>query len=778
MAKMKTTNKKLIIVESPAKARTIGRILGKNYSVLSSVGHIRDLPRTRFGIDIKGGFQPEYVNISGKQKVIEAIKKAAQSSDEVFLAADPDREGEAICWHLVHFMKNSKAAIHRIMYHEITPAAIKASLSHPGTLDMNKVNAQQARRVLDRIVGYRWSPLLWKKVKGGLSAGRVQSVAIKIICDREREIQAFTPKEYWIISARLEGQTPPAFNAVYHGSNGKRIKLADGDATASIVEDTKGNPFTVASLNRRTVNRRPPPPFITSTLQQDAARRFRFTAKKTMRVAQHLYEGKNLSIAGVHGLITYMRTDSPRISKDAQDAARTYIKQTYGDELLPASPPRFKARKGAQEAHEAIRPTSVDLTPEQAAKYLQGDELKLYRIIWERFIASQMTAAKLNVTTATINAGPEGTHQFRATGTVVEFDGFWRLTGSQATQKTKTGQEAMESQSQILPSLKEGETLTCSKLESDQKFTKPPARFSEATLVRELETKGIGRPSTYASILSTIRSHDYVVVEERKFKPTELGFTVTDMLTKTFPEIMSTEFSARMETRLTNIENGEETWGDLVKVFYESFIERFEQAQSTLRRVKPVLEEVEGAKCPECGGPMVIRKGKKGKFLSCKAFPSCKGASPLVSRSASPGKSPIKTVLTGASCPECQAPLALKVGRYGLFSTCSRFPACRGKSPSAKGLPCAKTSCDGHLVQRRGKNRKTFFGCSNYPECTFLLSGVLVMDTCPSCGFSYLGATCQKDTITLTCPRCSHKVDLQEESADHGESDTKIPDIS
>ncbi|MBN1357058.1 type I DNA topoisomerase [bacterium] len=774
--KSEKNKKKLVIVESPAKARTVTKILGGEYRVLSSVGHVRDLPKTRFGIDVESDFSPEYVTISGKQNVIEAIRTAARDAGEIYLAADPDREGEAICWHLVHYLKGSNAAIYRILYHEITPAAIRSSLEKRGDLNMNKVNAQQARRVLDRIVGYRWSPLLWKKIKGGLSAGRVQSVALKIICDREREIQAFVPKEYWIIAARLKADAPPEFEAVYHGSDGKRIRLSDQKTADAVFADIRDTRFEVSKITQRRVNRRPPPPFITSTLQQEAARRHRFPAQKTMRLAQQLYEGKTRIAGDVHGLITYMRTDSPRIGRDAQEAARVYIERRFGADFNPSKPPFYKARKGAQEAHEAIRPTDVELTPEKAAGFLQPDELKLYRLIWERFIASQMKDAVLNVTTVVINAGSRGNHQFRATGTEIMFEGYYRLTGMQMPSKPETG--SADQSGQILPSLSQNQLLECLKLTCDQKFTKPPSRFSEATLVKELETLGIGRPSTYASIMSTIRGHDYVEIIDRKFKPTELGFMVADMLTRHFPDIMSVQFTARMETRLDDVEKGSETWVETVRSFYSVFAEKLAAAETGIDRVKPVLQVVEGVECPLCKGPMVIRKSKKGPFLSCQAFPGCKGALPIRKSTQGDQKQSFKSVLTGATCQKCGARMALRTGRYGLFLTCSRFPACREKAPSPAGLPCPSESCDGRLTQRRGKRKRTFWGCTNYPKCTVVFTGVPVLDPCPGCGFPYRSASLRKTGIFLTCPRCHHTVELQEERKDNGDGDTEVYDVS
>ena len=752
--------KKMIIVESPAKARTIERILKGNYRVESSVGHIRDLPKTRFGIDLEHEFQPEYVTISGKKKVIDQIQKAAKSVDEIYLAADPDWEGEAICWHLSHYLSKLPVELHRILFYEVTPQGIKRSLENPVDININKVNAQQGRRILDRIVGYKLSPLLWRKVRKGLSAGRVQSVALKLICDREREIEAFQPEEYWLLSADLIGEIPPEFRAAYHGMNGKKTKIPDETTARTIEQDIKSNPFRVTSITGRKVKRRPPPPFITSTLQQEAARRFRFPAQKTMRIAQSLYEGKDTQVSDVHGLITYMRTDSPRISDEARQAAADIINKTFGEKFVPDTPPQYKARKGAQEAHEAIRPTMIDLTPERAVKFLKSDELKLYSLIWERFIASQMVPAELNVTTIKIGAGTDEIHEFRAVGSEIIFPGFWKLTGNQLSGKSKSQTKESsgedDASGQELPTLKENEILTCNAVETKQNFTKPPPRFSEASLVRELETQGIGRPSTYASILATIRQHDYVTVIERRFQPTELGFTVSDILTESFPEIISAEFTAKINNLLDDVEKNNADWTEIVAEFYEPFQKRLKEVEAKIEPLRNRVEKAEGVTCPECEGPMVIRWGKKGRFLSCAAFPKCRGTRSLTPDKAGNNGSKNNTTLTTAPCPECSSPLALKTGRYGLFLTCSDFPKCRGKGPKPEGRPCPIENCDGTLKARRGKGRRIYYGCSNYPDCRFTFNGVLIPLPCPSCRFDYIQAVLKKNEITISCPKCKY----------------------
>ncbi len=776
--------KKLLIVESPAKARTIGNILESDFIVLSSVGHIRDLPKTRFGVDIPNNFAPEYVPINGKQKVIDKIRKSAREVDEIYLAADPDREGEAICWHISHYLEEFEKPIYRILYYEITRQAILKSLSDPGRMDLNKINAQQARRVLDRIVGYRLSPLLWKKIRRGLSAGRVQSVALKIICDRERDIKAFIPEEYWLLTAHLQGSVPPPFEAVYHGSDGRKRKLTDRGMTEAIHREVASNPFAVGSVARRQITRNPLPPFITSTLQQEASRQLRFQAQRTMSLAQGLYEGKDLGSDDPHGLITYMRTDSPRVSDDAQQEARQFIEARFGASLLPEKPPVYKAKKSAQGAHEAIRPTSIELTPEKARAFLSPDELRLYTLIWNRFVASQMAPAILNITTLKIQAGENGRHEFRAVGTEIEFRGFMEFLGQTPPPRKKTADDSdkesdtADSEAQVLPALQSGAVLTCQSLENSQHFTKPPARFTEATLVKELETQGIGRPSTYATILTTIRDQEYVDVQDRKFFPTELGTLVTDVLTDQFPEIMSISFTADLEERLDHIEDGRNEWTDVVRDFYVPFDARLKIAAATAKA--DLIPAVEGAVCPDCGGPMQQRWGKKGPFLSCMKFPACKGILPYPGREKPDGPRPGNTgIPTPGICPECGNPMVIKRGKFGFFLSCSRYPDCKAKGPKPEGLPCPIEHCSGTLMSRHGKSRRIFHGCSRYPDCTYTFSGILIPSPCPQCGYPNLTAVIRKDKISIQCPRCKHEPpQLEKPAISDAARDPEVSDIS
>ncbi len=764
-----TMTKKMIIVESPAKARTLKSILGNDYIVESSVGHIRDLPKSRFGISIDQNFEPEYVTISGKLKIVNRLIKAGKTVDEIYLAADPDREGEAICHHLNYYLqKETKALVKRILYFEVTPKAIQDSLQNPGSIDENKVNAQQTRRVLDRIVGYKLSPLLWKKVRRGLSAGRVQSVALRLIVDREREIQAFTPEEYWTITLNLEGNKPPVFEAFWYGENGKKQRISDQEMADTIIKNVSDNSITVSNIERKKVSRKPSPPFITSTLQQEAARRYRFPAQKTMRIAQSLYEGKNIGKSGVHGLITYMRTDSPRISKDAQANARSFIESHHGIKYVPEKPPVYKARKGSQEAHEAIRPTDVNLTPEKAMSFLGNDESKLYRLIWERFVVSQMTPAIVNVTTVKISAGEKGKYEFRSMGSEIVFDGFYSVSGlprdvKPSLKKDKESDDNNELEdrmkSQPLPVLEKGQHLSCHAIKPAQNFTKPPARYSEATLVKDLESKGIGRPSTYAAIMATIRSHDYAVIRERRFHPTELGIVVSDILVKGFPDLLSVKFTAEMENQLDEIERGRADWKHILSDFYVPFKERLTTVEKSFKALNMTSEPAKGVNCPECNGEMLIRWGKKGRFLSCKRYPDCKGILPFENtKDARSRKAP--SVKLSVPCPECGESLALKKGRYGLFVSCSTYPVCKGKGAKADGLACAIKDCAGKLVLRKRKGRRAFYGCSEYPECTFVFDGTPVLIPCKECGNSYHKAVEKNHVFVLICPRCKNSISL------------------
>ncbi len=603
-------DKKLIIVESPSKARTISKYLGREYEVKASMGHIKDLPVNRMGVDINGDFDPEYVVVKGKEKVIEELKKAASKAKEVYLASDPDREGEAIAWHIAQEL-GRKNGIHRIIFHEITKRAIEEALKNPGEIDIKKVDAQQARRVLDRIVGYSLSPLLWKRIDRGLSAGRVQSVALRLICEREKEIQAFVPQEYWQIEAKLEGASPPEFEASLFKYNGKKAERLSKEDAETIFEELKGCEFVVRGVEKKSRRKKPKPPFITSTLQQEAFKRLGFSAKKTMLIAQQLYEGMELPGEGPVGLITYMRTDSVRLSQEAVKEARSLIKEVFGPDYLPKSPPSYQSKGNIQDAHEAIRPTSVARTPESLKGVLPEDHWKLYDLIWKRFVASQMKPAVYATTTVEIEAGKA---TFKATGSILSFPGFTAVYPDE------------EAKERVLPELAEKEVLRLIKLEKSQHFTSPPPRYTEASLIKKLEEEGIGRPSTYATIVYTIIDRGYVIREKKALVPTPLGMIVSEVLTRNFPKLIDVSFTANMEEDLDRIAEGKKGWKESIKEFYQLFSQELEKASENLMK----LEEYSPIKCEKCGRPMVIKKGKYGKFLACSGYPDCKNVKPLV----------------------------------------------------------------------------------------------------------------------------------------------------
>lgn len=739
--------KSLVIVESPAKAKTINKILGKDFGVKASIGHVKDLPQKELGVDVDDNFTPHYITIPGKEKIIKELKSAAKQADMIYLATDPDREGEAIAYHIAEDIKPSKKSgkkIYRVTFHEITARAVKEAIEHPGEIDINKVEAQQARRILDRLVGYNLSPFLWKKVRRGLSAGRVQSVAVKLVVDREREIEAFVKEEYWTIDTLLQPRSAaekssfPAKLFKYNDTlvinrdadEGKRFLITNEKQAQQIAADISGKEFFLAKIETKMRKRAPAPPFITSTIQQEAARRLRFPAKKTMMLAQQLYEGIELGDEGSVGLITYMRTDSFRVAPEAQQWARDFIKKKYGKEYLPEKPPHYKSRESAQEAHEAIRPTYPEQTPEAVKKYLSKDQYNLYALIWNRFIASQMVPAQLEQTTFIIglkDAGAEvkGT-ELRATGTVIRFPGFMAL-------YTESKDDIEEEEGGLLPPLAEGESLDPLEIKPVQHFTQPPPRYTEATLVKALEEKGIGRPSTYAAILSTIQDRKYVEKnEDRRFAPTELGVVVNDLLVEKFPELIDLSFTAKMESELDEIENANMKWVEVIKDFYKPFSKDLKEASKDMAKVKPQdipTEEV----CENCGSPMVIKWGRHGRFLACSAYPKCKTTRPLEGDN-TPQKP--DAMITDEICEKCGAPMVIKTGRYGKFLACSQYPECKTTKPIATGVKCPVDG--GDIVERRSKRGKPFWSCSNYPNCTFALWYKPVPKECPKCKAPFL----------------------------------------
>jgi DNA topoisomerase-1 len=758
-----SVTKPLVVVESPTKVRTIKKYLGEDFNVAATVGHIKDLPSKEMGIDIENGFTPQYHTIPGKQKVISALKKAAGDATEVFLAPDPDREGEAIAWHTAEVLKKKGRQFHRVLFHELTRNAIRAAMAAPEPLHRNKYEAQQARRILDRLVGYQISPLLWRKVKSGLSAGRVQSVAVRIICEREKAIQAFLPEEYWSITAHLEGDSPPPFDAKLVKKNGKKLTIPDQAAADGILAELAGAPLTVANVHKRTTQRNPLPPFTTSKLQQEAIRRLRFSAKKTMVVAQQLYEGIDLGPGEPVGLITYMRTDSTRIAQEAAEAALQLITERFGEPYAIGKPRFFKNKNKAQDAHEAIRPTSVLRSPEEVAAHLTQDQLALYRLIWQRFVASQMPAAQINRNTVTIDAGP---FTFTATGSSVKFPGFMALYMSV--------DEELESEkrSDNLPELSVGMVLALKNYEPKQHFTQPPPRFSEASLVKELEENGIGRPSTYAAILSTIREKGYVSLEKGYFRPSELGFIVNDLLVQSFPDVIDVDFTAKLEESLDRIESAEMNSQEILSTFYASFEKELHEAAERMLSVKGVGLRTD-LKCPKCGRPLHIKMGKNGHFLACSGYPECKFTRDYVRDEK--GNLQIVAVENGEptekTCDKCGRPMVVKQGKFGKFLACSGYPECsHTQSLNANGpgepigVKCPEAGCGGEILEKRSKRGKIFYGCSRYPDCKFATWDKPVATPCPRCGAPFLAEKTTKKSGTLrVClsPGCGYKAPLE-----------------
>ncbi|MEQ9620153.1 MAG: type I DNA topoisomerase [Deltaproteobacteria bacterium] len=722
--------KSLVIVESPAKAKTIKKFLGKSFDVEASSGHLIDLPSSKLGVDIENDFNPQYVVIKGKSKYLNQLKKAAKDAEKVYLASDPDREGEAIAWHIADKLKIRDKS-HRILIHEITENAVKDSINNPTTLSQDRFEAQQARRVLDRLVGYQVSPILWRKVRKGLSAGRVQSVALRVVVERERKIEAFKTEEYWTIESELKrSQDEPdsSFIANLSRFDGEKVSISGESEANSIVEALKNEAFIVDSIERKERKKNALPPFITSTLQQEASRKLRFPVKKTMSVAQKLYEGKDLGEEGPVGLITYMRTDSVRISDNALKEARALIKETYGNEYLPSKANTFKVKKSAQDAHEAIRPTYAAKHPDSIKEYLSGDEYQLYKLVWQRFVASQMKPVIYDQTTFEIRAG-KGV--FRATGSIVKFPGFSAvyLEGKEEEEEQKEKEEMRK-----LPDVSKDEALDLINLEGKQHFTQPPPRFTESSLVKELEEKGVGRPSTYASILSTIQDRQYVNKEKNRLKPTLLGCSVNDLLIDGFPEIMDVQFTADMEEKLDNVEEGNVNWVELLKAFYQDFSTRLDKAQDTMKSLKRdgLPTDID---CDNCGAKMIIKWGRNGEFLSCSRYPDCKNAKAFeydpdgnikVIERAEP------VVREDIKCDKCGAPMAIKKSRRGEFIACTRYPDCKNAKAFEYGpdgnikiiekaepeiredIKCEK--CGKPMAVRKGRFGK-FLGCTGYPGC-------------------------------------------------------------
>ncbi|WP_456432701.1 type I DNA topoisomerase [Thermosulfuriphilus sp.] len=744
--------KGLVIVESPTKVKTLKKVLGKDYDVRASVGHIKDLPKSRLGVDIDNGFTPQYEIIRGKKKIIEELRRAAKGIEDIYLGPDPDREGEAIAWHIAEELRHKKRRFHRILLYELTERGIKEALDNPVELNRSRYESQQARRILDRLVGYQISPLLWEKVKRGLSAGRVQSVALRIICEREREIQAFVPEEYWTVSARLSGQAGQAFMAKAISRGEEKLKIKNESEALAIVGDLEDKEFVVSEVKRKQRRRKPAPPFITSTLQQEAYRKLRFPARKTMVIAQRLYEGIDLGPQGPVGLITYMRTDSTRTAPEAIAEVRSFIKETFGGNYLPDQPHTYKSRAGAQEAHEAIRPTSVYRTPEQVAPYLSKEELALYELIWKRFVASQMAPAQLEQTTIEIKAGEYG---LRATGTVIIFPGFMSLYV-----------EAKDSEEEVhqLPPVKEAEKLELLELIPKQHFTQPPPRYTEASLIKALEEKGIGRPSTYATIISTIKERNYVRQEKSQLRPTELGLLVNELLVSHFPDIINVEFTARMEEALDRIEEGEASRLEVLKKFYETFAKELETAQKKMASIKKKGLATD-VNCPSCGSPMVIRIGRAGEFLVCSRYPECQTSRDFTRDDRGQIKIIEPEEKEVGVCEKCGRPMVIKRSRFGEFLACSGYPECKNVRPISTGVPCPEPGCTGELVKRRTRRGKIFYSCSRYPDCRYALWDEPVAKSCPSCQAPLMVIKRSKrEGLYLKClnKECGHREPYEE----------------
>lgn len=743
----KTAGKQLVIVESPAKARTVGQILGNRYVVTASQGHVRDLPKGKMGVDLKQDFAPTYVTLREKAPLVKEIKQAGDTADRIYLATDPDREGEAISWHLQNAAGWDETAANppqRVVFHEITKDAVQEAFRHPRPIDMQLVNAQQARRILDRLVGYQLSPLLGKRVQRGLSAGRVQSVALRLVTDREQEIEDFTPVESWTLDAQLNRETDPPnkleiFPAALHSVKGSRSRLnipVEADARRYEAE-LQGADYTVAEVRKREVRQRPAAPFTTSTLQQEAGRKLRFTAQRTMAVAQQLYEGLNIGSQGSVGLITYMRTDSTQVAQTAVQEARDYIRAKYGADYLPAQPRAYRTRsKAAQEAHEAIRPTAISRDPESLKPYLTPEQYRLYNLIWARMLASQMADARSDATTVDIDAAcrpaaeapdkPGTIYNFRATGSVLKFPGFRTL-----YLESRDDEEGAAENANALPELAVGNGLNCQNLTANQHFTQPPPRYTEATLVKAMEEKGIGRPSTYAPTIAVLLNRNYVVKEQNRLHPTDLGKTVSQLLIQFFADLMNPDFTSQMEEKLDEISQGERDWIPMLWDFYTPFARDLDTANANMPNVKPADQETDEV-CDQCGLPMVIKTGRYGQFMACTGYPKCRNTHPIKSddNGAESGESAAAAEATDEVCDKCGLPMVIKTGRYGKFLACTGYPACKAARPLPTGAACPK--CGGDLVERRGRGR-AFYGCNRYPECDFTINRRPLADPCPEC---------------------------------------------
>ena len=744
--------KSLLIVESPTKVKTLKKFVGRDFVIMASVGHLKDLPKSKLGVDVDNNFSPEYITIRGKGKILSDLKKEAKKANDIYLAPDPDREGEAIAYHIGNEVaKHTEGKIYRVMFNEITKSAVKEAIKNPTEVNINRFYAQQARRILDRLVGYKISPLLWKKVQPGLSAGRVQSVALRIVCDRENEIKAFKSEEYWTITLDVEGQVKPKFQSKLFKIDGNKAEIANQEGADEVVKNLKNAEFILDGLVKKERKRNPVAPFITSTLQQEASRKLNFSPKKTMMIAQRLYEGLPVGSRGTVGLITYMRTDSTKFSVEATEAIRDYIVNRYGDKFCPKEPNVYKSKKSAQEAHEAIRPTDVSIVPSEIKEYLEKDMFRLYELIWARSVSCQMVPAILDTTTFDIKAGQ---YLFRSNGSIVKFSGFMQVYVESGDDEA--AEKDIKPGDKILPELSKGEKLKLLEIDPEQHFTQPPARFSEAMLVKKLEEEGVGRPSTYAAIISVIKDRAYVESEERRLAPTKLGYLVSDLLLEHFPKFMTTKFTADMESQLDQIEFGETEWVKTLQSFYTPFKLDLDEAEKKIGDSE--VEETDEI-CDKCSQPMIVKWGRFGKFMACSGYPDCKNTK-QISKEGSDGKAVSESTAVEGTCEKCQSSLVLKVGRFGKFIACSNYPDCKFTKPIDLGIKCPKDDCKGKIAARRSKKGRMFYGCTAYPNCDFVSWDKPVPEPCPKCNNAYTVEKWKKDEGTsIICPEseCDYK---------------------
>ncbi len=762
---IKRGKKSLVIVESPAKARTISKYLGKEFYVEASVGHIKNLPSSKIGVDVENNYQPEYRIIDGKQDVIRKLKTLAASTRKVYIATDPDREGEAIAWHIAQEIEPHNDDVHRVLFNEITKSGVSEAMTHPSKLDMKLVQSQQARRVMDRIVGYKVSPFLWTVIKRGTSAGRVQSVALRLVCERDALIDAFVPQEYWSIRAKLQKTNSEMFIALLQSVDGKKPSLDSEQTTKTFVDDILNKSFIVSDIRKRESKRNPAPPFITSSMQQEASRKCGFSPKMTMAVAQQLYEGVDTGADGLTGLITYMRTDSTRVADSALQMVREYIYTAYGRDYLPETPNEFKSQKtNTQDAHEAIRPTSMKYTPREAAKFLTPQQARLYELIWNRFVASQMAPALIDQTAIDISAEE---YLFRATGSVITFRGFlqvyeegWDEGDKKETNGNGNG-NGEESETSLPANLRVNDRLNLIELLPAQHFTKPPARFTESSLIKELDNLGIGRPSTYAMMVGTIVGREYAEIRERKLFSTPLGQSVNQILSNYFPNLFNVQFTAEMEEELDKIEEGKLGYKKVLDDFYNPFSATMADVESRKTEVRESLQEETGESCELCAKPMIIRWGRYGRFMACTGYPECKN----VKRINKEGES-VEPEATSEICPKCSSPMVIKEGRFGRFMACSNYPDCKTTKPILDIVPDVLCSKDGgQIVRRKSRYGKYFYGCANYPQCDFVMWSEPVNQPCDSCGAKFLAKkSTKKKGDFLLCVSCNAETKIAQDN--------------